>query len=113
MSAVMLDIVTAIPRHDAIDAVKAAAATAEGWIAAHQFYSNKAATVQVMVERCHLVAFCAKLADSGLVKAGSDAVARLMTLAKDGDTSEVRVTATLTFVSDEPDLRIEIPAVPG
>ena len=113
MPALTLNIVTTLPRHEALEAVKQAVSTASGWIEGHQFYSNKAATLQTVIERGSLLAFLEKLAENHLVPDHGSTAQTLKAQYREGDTSEVRVACVLSFSADGPDLRIPVPAVPG
>lgn len=113
MTAMTISIYTARPRHEAIDAVKSAVTVAGGWISGHALYSNKAAAIQAVVERQDLRTFLECLAADQLATPESAVYQSLMTLHKDGDSREVSVACAMTFVHDEPDLKLEVPAVPG
>ena len=110
---VTLDIISSRPRHETLDAVKQAVATASGWIAAHHFYSSKAATLQTMIERGQLLTFVKSLQQAGLLSEQSADAATLKKLYQKDDETELTVTCALTFAGDEPELRLTIPAVPG
>lgn len=113
MTAMTINIYTARPRLDAIDAVKSAVTAAGGWISGHTLYSNKAAAISAVVERQDLRTFLEHLADDQLITAESAVYQSLMSLHRAGDDREVTLACAMTFVHEEPDLRSEVPAVPG
>ncbi|BAI74457.1 hypothetical protein AZL_a09260 (plasmid) [Azospirillum sp. B510] len=105
---------TTIERHRAIAAVSDAISAGGGWIVDHTLFSNIMATIrfaipfeglEVLKERCNAAG----------IKLDADTPAELEQAgtAKPRAQGEINASLTLTFVHNEPDLRIEIPAVPG
>lgn len=113
MTAMTINIYTARPRREAIDAVKSAVTEARGWISSHALYSNKAAAIKAVVERQDLRIFLEHLAANHLVIPESAVYQSLMSLHTAGDHREVTLACAITFMHYEPDLRTEVPAVPG
>ena len=104
---------TATNRHDAISAVNDAILAAGGWLVRHSLFSNMAASFLMSLPPEGFAVLCRRLDDAGvhLDAKSQDAIASA--LEKDGSGGEVLATLNLTFVHDEPDLRHEIPSVPG
>lgn len=113
MTAMTINIYTTQPRHEALEGVKSAVHAAAGWVAGHAFYSNKAATLNTVLELNHLGDFLDMLVSNRLVSAGDSTVQMLRLLGKEGNHTEVNVTCAITFQHDEPDLKQPVPAVPG
>lgn len=113
MTAMTINIYTARPRHEALEGIKGAVNSAAGWIAGHQLYSNKAATLNTVIERSHLGSFLDKLVGEELVSATDSTVKMLRLLEQAGNHTEVNVACAVTFQHDEPDLKQTVPAVPG
>lgn len=95
-------------RHAITDACKEAIDASGGWVDDAVFYSNKAVTLrftvpggQVAALRDRLAALDLRLDDPTVEEAAAPAAA------------DVPGTLALTFIHDEPDLRRDIPAVPG
>ena len=111
-----LSLMTRRDRHRATDDAANAVAAAGGWVDDYQQFSNKMTTLRVTVPAKGLHALRDHLSDRGLALADT-AILDLDHLANDpammeGD-REVSATLQMTFIHGEPDLRVDIPAVPG
>ena len=111
----MLSAVTRINRHAAMRGIDDIVVSLGGWIEGHTLFSNIAATFRFVLPASALAAFAERVDALGVP---IDA-AGLATLAArspaEGEAGEAEVAGALsvTFLHDEPDLRREIPAIPG
>ncbi|TNE61836.1 MAG: hypothetical protein EP335_14165 [Alphaproteobacteria bacterium] len=110
--AILLSGVTRKNRHEILSATDEAVSRAGGWVSGHSLFSNRAVTIQCMLDGEDLPPFRDLLLAAG-VTLDRESLDRITTAASDGQTGERRVAVNLTFLHDEPDLRHEIPAVPG
>lgn len=100
-------------RHHSMADLDEAIADAGGWISAHTLFSNISASVAFSLPTGGLGDFLARATRAGITfDAGSRG--RLM----DGDAprqsgDDIPLSLNITFIHDEPDLRREVPAVPG
>ncbi len=113
MATFTLNIYTSKARHEVVSAFKEAVLGSSGWIAGHTFYSNTAATLRAAVERHHIDAFLDRLIADGLLKTDDTALQTLRQHSKAGETAEVVVSCSMTFLHTDPDLKHDVPAVPG
>lgn len=109
----LLAAATARQRHLALDDAMEAVSASGGWVEDVNLFSNVSAVVTAWIRRRDLAGFADRLAAArvGLAPADRDALAR--TAADPPPDEEVRCTLQITFVHDEPDLRRDVPAVPG
>lgn len=106
--------VTRRDRHLATDQVADAVSAAGGWIDGHNQFSNKMTTLRFTLPASGLELLRRRLADIALGLTEETAAALDMAIAAGHDPErEVSASFQLTFIHDEPDLRIDIPAVPG
>ncbi|AFK57389.1 hypothetical protein [Tistrella mobilis] len=106
--------VTRRDRHLATDQVADAVGAAGGWIDGHNQFSNKMTTLRFTLPAGGLVPLRSRLADLNLALTDEAAAALDATIAAGhAPDREVSASFQLTFIHDEPDLRIDIPAVPG
>ncbi|WP_417413521.1 hypothetical protein [Hoeflea sp.] len=116
----MLSAVTRANRHMVMQQVNDIVVSCGGWIEGHTLFSNIAATFRFVLPQAGLAAFAEQVNAAGvhIDAAGLAAVAqRAAVPAEEPDAAaasyEVAGALSVTFVHDEPDLRREIPAVPG
>ncbi|SOD92650.1 hypothetical protein [Caenispirillum bisanense] len=95
-------------RHVVTDACKEAIGASGGWVDDALFYSNKAVTLRFTVPGAAVPALRDRLEALDLRLDGPTPEEAAVSAAAD-----VPGTLALTFVHDEPDLRRDIPAVPG
>ncbi|MCJ9429750.1 hypothetical protein [Kordiimonas marina] len=109
-----LEGVTRQDRHQVIAAIGHAVTGAEGWVVDHTLFSNMAAAFQLALPAKQLPALAARMKDAG-VRLDTESLARLADFTGGGATgdAEIFLSLSLTFLHNEPDLRREIPAVPG
>jgi hypothetical protein len=110
----MLAGVTRINRHAAMADINDAVLRANGWVSGHAMFSNIATTFQIALPPARYAAFCTALDGIGVVL-DSESRAAVAALDVDDQTADAEVLASLniTFIHDEPDLRREVPSVPG
>lgn len=115
----MLSAVTRVNRHTAMRDIDDIVVSCGGWIEGHTLFSNIAATFRFVLPASGLEPFAARLDDAGL-HLDAAGLAALAERARSGPADEtglggeeVAGALAVTFVHDEPDLRREIPAVPG
>lgn len=108
-----LNATTKADRHLVIESVKNAIATSGGWILDFKLFSNLSAFISFELPQENLVTLPDALNEIGLQlnKAGLQAIYDLT----DQQTAPAEISATLqiTFIHDEPDLRIPVPMIPG
>lgn len=110
----MLEGVTKRARHEVTIDIRDAISSAGGWIIDQTFFSNIAVATRFSLPPRGLgeLERCVAAAAVGL---DDQSLARLRQAMDDSPAAEPEVTASLniTFSHNEPDLRQEIPAVPG
>lgn len=111
---VMLAAVTRINRHQATADINDAVAACGGWILQHTLFSNIATTFLFELPPARFSDLAAHLAAQHVVL-DAESLARMTESGTDAAEGGRERTASLnvTFIHDEPDLRREIPAVPG
>ncbi|OCW57552.1 hypothetical protein AWJ14_01655 [Hoeflea olei] len=109
----MLSAVTRANRHGVMREIDDAAVSCGGWIEGHTLFSNVAATFRFVLPAGGLEAFAARIAAAGLQLDGAGLAALSKRVASAAADDELPGALAVTFVHDEPDLRREIPAVPG
>ncbi|RVU38364.1 hypothetical protein EOI86_03480 [Hwanghaeella grinnelliae] len=100
----MLDGATRQDRHAAIEALKNAVSAQGGWIEHHTFLSNKAMTLNFVMDAEKIDPLIADLTETGLTVSLTNAPS-----SKPG--AETHCVLSLTFQHNDPDLRITVPAV--
>ncbi|MGI9417941.1 MAG: hypothetical protein ACR2RA_08905 [Geminicoccaceae bacterium] len=110
----MISGVTRADRHQVTAGVNDAISAAGGWVINHTLFSNIAITIQFSLPSPRLDEFRERLVTAN-VKLDDDSLAEIRTMAEKHFPKPIDVTATLniTFIHNEPDLRREIPAIPG
>ena len=93
---------TSMDRNAAISRVSGAVTAAGGWVSGHSLFSNLAAVVNFEIPAEGLTGFLEALRAAGLtVRPASER--------RPPQTGDVAVSLSLTFSSDEPDLKRNIP----
>ena len=109
-----LNAVTKRNRFDVMAEIDDAAAGFGGWIAGHTLFSNIATTFQCVVPLRHVAPFGERLAALSL---SLDGESKAQLTEQAGSTAdpetEVNIALNVTFIHDEPDLRRDVPMVPG
>lgn len=110
----MLAAVTSANRHAVMADIDDAAVACGGWIEGHALFSNIMTTFRFVVPAGRLGDFAARINEAGvhLDSASLSAVSK-NTGARVAPQVELRGSLAVTFIHDEPDLRREVPAVPG
>lgn len=114
-----LDGVTAEGRHEVIGRVKEAISASGGDLLDFHQFSNVSLCLNFEIAAARLGTFRALLARAGLRLSGEslDALAAACEAARpEGGrppAGELAATLAIVFVHDEPDLRIEVPSIPG
>lgn len=110
----MLSAVTRRNRHDAMADINDAVAAAGGWVEGHTLFSNIATTFRVFLPEGGIAAFADAVERLG-VHIDAESREKLASLSSGQSTGddERSVSLNLTFIHHEPDLRREVPMVPG
>ena len=110
----MLSGVTHANRHQVTAEVNDAVVSAGGWVTDHTFFSNIATNFR-MVLTPHGLARFRELVLAAAVHLDDESDAKLADLIarEEGLPDELPASLNITFIHDEPDLRREVPAVPG
>lgn len=110
----MLSGVTHENRHQVSADINDAVVAAGGWITDHTFFSNIATTFRAVLAPSGLAAFRDRIAAIG-VHLDAESTEKLAALIENqrGLPEEIPASLNVTFIHDEPDLRREVPAVPG
>jgi hypothetical protein len=106
---------TRTDRHEMIDRVQEAIARAGGYILDFHLFSNIAICLHFEVSAGKIGAFHASLASTGLRldPASRDLLEGCSRQAEEAGAPEIAGTLSITFIHEEPDLRIEVPPIPG
>jgi hypothetical protein len=87
---------------------------AGGWVTDHAFFSNIATTFRLVLVPAGLARFRDLVVAAGVHLDGeSEAAIQVLLEKQEGLPEEIPASLNVTFIHDEPDLRREIPAVPG
>ncbi|MGI9502168.1 MAG: hypothetical protein ACR2RE_03815 [Geminicoccaceae bacterium] len=110
----MISGVTAAERYQATTDVNDAISAAGGWVVDHTSFSNVAITIRFSLPSQRLDELRDRVI-AARIKLDDDSLTRIRTMGEQHLLEPKDLTATLniTFIHDEPDLRREIPAVPG
>jgi hypothetical protein len=108
MAIVMLTAVTRVERKAATHLVFETVNQLGGWIDDVHMYSNLMNTIRFTLQAGAFVALIAALEKAGLALAEPQGLAAIRDPA-----AETMATLQLTFIHDEPDLRRDVPSVPG
>jgi len=108
----LLAAITRRHRLAATDTAKEAISASGGWIDDFHMYSNKMICIRCQIPAAGMERLCTRLEADG-IRLDEDSLRRSATLTAEGGGKEVSTALQLTFITDEPDLRREVPAVPG
>jgi hypothetical protein len=115
---IFLNAFTREPRLEMIAHAQRAIAASGGWILDHHFYSNLAISISFEIADARAGDLLENLQATGL-RLSSESVAALDSVAEDVErlgsrkATDIQGFLHITFVHDEPDLRREVPAIPG
>lgn len=110
---------TRADRHATIPALRDAVMTSGGWITDARFFSNTSVCINFEMTVRHVPEFRAALKGLRLSLTGESLSAleefgrRAAGAGPSEADAEVVGTLQVTFIHDEPDLRIEVPPIPG
>ncbi len=110
----MMSGVTKADRHQVTVDVNDAISAAGGWVVDHTLFSNIAITIQFSLPSLSLNDFRNSVVAAN-VKLDDDSIARIKSMVGKHAPKPLDIAASLniTFIHNEPDLRREVPAVPG
>lgn len=113
-SFLMLSGLTKADRHDVTSAVTDAISATGGWVVNHTMFSNIAIAIQFSLPAQKLDDFQHHIIATD-VRLDDDSLAKLRAMIKEHAPGSAEISASLniTFIHNEPDLRREVPAVPG
>lgn len=102
-------------RQEAIAAISEAIGASGGWLLDFHVFSNVSISLSVEIDEGRLPGFYRALVDAGLSpgRESEEAWAGLAGGGGEPTGHEVAGTVQVTFIHNEPDLRVEVPAVPG
>jgi hypothetical protein len=106
-----LTAVTRQDRHQALNDANSAISSAGGWLMSHTLFSNIAATLRCELPANGLLTLRDALM-SAQIKLDQESLDSIASKTSDA-TSDIAVIVSITFLHSEPDLRQEVPAVPG
>lgn len=110
----MLAGVTKANRHQVSADINDGVIAAGGWVTDHAFFSNIATTFRVVLPPEGLAQFRDLVTAAGVhLDDDSEAAIAALVAGKEGLPEEVPASLNVTFIHDEPDLKREVPAVPG
>ncbi|MEH6525928.1 MAG: hypothetical protein V7723_07620 [Sneathiella sp.] len=98
-----LSIVTKIERNTALSQVRDYVSEQGGWSVDHTLFSNMAATLNVELPMVSLADFITSLEQAGYSP-------KTETPPPAGDGGDIRVSISLTFIHNDPDLKQTVPA---
>lgn len=108
-----LNATTKAERHSVIESVKDAIASSGGWILDFKQFSNLSAFISFELPQKNLVAFQDEASKIGLRLNESSLLAISKLAGQPTAPAELQTTLQITFIHDEPDLRIPVPMIPG
>lgn len=109
----MLSAVTRVNRHTAMQQINDLVVSCGGWIEGHTLFSNIAATFRFVLPAGRLEGFAGAVDAVGVHLDAASMQALGERVQAVAAAAEVSGSLSVTFIHDEPDLRREIPAVPG
>lgn len=110
----MLAAVTSVNRHEAMADINDTTVGCGGWIEGHTLFSNIMVTFRFVVPAGRLAEFAVRVNEAGVhLDPASLAAVSERTGAGIAPQAELPGALAVTFIHDEPDLRREVPAVPG
>lgn len=110
----MLSAITRTNRHQVMAEINDAVMAAGGWVVGHTLFSNMATAFQLMLPSGRIGSFAQTLQALG-VRFDEESLAQFGSLPAGAAQAEdeMPISLNVTFVHDEPDLRRDVPAVPG
>lgn len=109
---------TRMDRHDGIDAAKDLLSAAGAWIVDFNMFSNRIFTIRYLMDFENVAKFPGLFEDSDFVLfqdslEGVNALIQELEVLPQAASEEVSGSLVVHFVNNEPDLIIEVPAIPG
>lgn len=105
--------VTTVARFKAIADIQDAIMGVGGWVVDHTMYSNKSLALRFSLPHQNIDRLGRGLANAG-VHLDGDSVSKIRNVpASTTREGEITVSINVTFVHDDPDLTLAIPAIPG
>lgn len=110
----MMSGVSRANRHQVTANINDAISATGGWVINHTLFSNITITIQCSLPAKRLDEFRDQVITAG-VRLDDDSIAKCQAMVTKHAAEPIDITASLniTFIHDEPDLRREVPAVPG
>lgn len=110
---IMLQAMTTLDRHVATGCIQDAISHSEGWVEDARLYSNKMTTISLVVSAGKFDNLLGQIEAAGIDVEPVPGHGR-GDIGKVADNeTELNVSIQLSFIHDQPDLKQEIPAVPG
>ena len=100
-------------RNEMIALVRDAIIKSGGWIIDHTMFSNAVINISFEVPANNVDDLFAALRDVEGLKLDNEEVEEIESQFSSGGKFDVPGTLQITFIHDEPDLRIEVPPIPG
>ncbi|TDL76096.1 hypothetical protein [Peribacillus frigoritolerans] len=103
-------------RHEMIDYTVRSISNCSGWVTNHTMYSNKIIVINFEIEVKGVKDLLSLLNSNGIslfdesIKIAKDFPENLVEANKD---KEIMGSVNITFINDEPDIRIPVPPIPG
>lgn len=111
---IMLTGVTHANRHQVTAEINDAVVSSGGWVTDHTFFSNIATNFRMVLAPEGLARFRDLVNAAGVhLDDESEAVISALMAKEKGLPDELPASLNVTFIHNEPDLRREVPAVPG
>lgn len=111
---IMLTGVTHANRHQVTAEINDAVVSSGGWVTDHTFFSNIATNFRMVLAPQGLARFRDLVVAAGVhLDEESDTKLSDLIAQKKGLPEELPASLNVTFIHNEPDLRREVPAVPG
>jgi hypothetical protein len=109
-----LTAITRQDRYQALGDANSAISHAGGWLISHTLFSNIAATLRCELPLSGLSIFRDSL-DGAAIRLDHDSLHHIDSKSESGESpdTEVPLILSITFLHNQPDLRQEVPAVPG
>lgn len=99
-------------RHDALAIINDVILSAGGWIISYTLFSNIAAAFRFELPANSLAPMQRRLEEQG-IRLDANSQKAISQLDPAPGTEDIVATLSITFIHDEPDLRHQIPAIPG
>ncbi|SJZ37275.1 hypothetical protein SAMN02745126_00702 [Enhydrobacter aerosaccus] len=106
--------VTKVERHQAVTAASEAISASGGWIIDHTLFSNIMATIRFALPVEEQEALKERLKAGGIgLEADASGDSKQQGTDRSLPSAEIVGSLTITFIHNDPDLLIEVPAIPG